>query len=84
MGEAVHAAGFFSIQVALAVEPFDLAGESGIEALGVKGGDEVDTRISLYQIVPSGRDIQPQRADNTYSGDENAAERAHEYSAAQS
>jgi hypothetical protein len=72
LGEPVHASGLFALQVLLRVEALDLGGKTGVEPLGVKGGDVIDARLSLDQRRPRGGGIQTQGANHPNAGYENA------------
>ena len=53
LGETVHPPGFFALQIILGVETLYLGAETGIETLGVKGGEIVNAGAPLRYALPS-------------------------------
>ena len=64
LGETVHPARLFAIQVVFGIEPLDLGGEPGVKRLGVKTGNVVNTRPAGGDGVPAVGYVESQRADH--------------------
>ena len=80
LGETVHSAGIFTVQVVFRLETFNFGGEFGVEALGIEGGDEVDSRLPLRHTGPGRLEIQSQRANHAHARDKHAPVIVHTHS----
>jgi len=69
---AVHVTGIFSTDIVSGVKSFYLTGDPGVEGLGVKVGNIINTGLASDKTFPRIDSIQTKRTYNTYPGDRNS------------